>query len=392
VDLYQSSDPVHFQLLAELCSLQEPLLKHPTFQPRHALHTQTQGAIFDAVKQKDILLHHPYDSFSTVVDFIDQAAVDPLTMAIKMTLYRTSGDSPIVKALIRAAQNEKPVTAIVELKARFDEANNIAWAKLMEEEGVHVVYGPVDMKTHCKMLMVVRREEEGIRHYVHLGTGNYHATTARLYTDVGLFTCNPLVTTEVAKLFNTLTGLSEFGHFEQLIVAPHQMHQRMLALIDGEIEHARQGRGGRIFLKLNALSEDKIISKLYEASCSGVRVDMVVRGICTLKPQLQGVSENIRVVSVVDRFLEHSRCYYFENGGDAKIYFGSADWMQRNFHKRVEVAFPILEPYWRDWVTKSLIPTYLKDNTKARVLGADGCYSKPLTNQDRHRAQAIFMP
>jgi len=313
-------------------------------------------------------------------------------LAIKMTLYRTSGDSPIVHSLISAAEQGKQVTVLVELRARFDEANNIVWARQLEEAGVHVVYGLVGLKTHCKVLMIVRRDEDRLRHYLHLGTGNYHPSTARFYTDLSLFTSNHELGEEVAMLFNTLTGLSEFKGIKQLLVAPFQMHDLFLKLIQHERDLARHGKEGRIIVKLNSLVEESLIVALYEASQAGVKIDLIVRGICCLRPGVKGVSENIRVISIVGRFLEHSRIFYFGNGDKPKVYLGSADWMPRNLFRRVEVVFPVLDPGLRKRITDVIIPGYLSDCGKARVLGSDGVYTRAIcpSGQEPTQAQLTF--
>ena len=337
------------------------------------------------------MLHHPYESFSSVVEFLEHAASDPQVLAIKMTLYRTSGDSPIVRSLIRAAEEGKQVTALVELRARFDEANNINWARQLEDAGVHVVYGLVGLKTHCKVLLVVRRDEDRLRQYLHLGTGNYHPSTARFYTDLSVLTSNPELGEEVSVLFNTLTGLSEFKGMKQLIVAPFQMHDAFLKLIQNERDLARQGKEGRIIVKLNSLVEESLIVALYEASQAGVQIDLIVRGICCLRPGVPGVSENIRVVSIVGRFLEHSRIYFFGNGGKPKVYLGSADWMPRNLFRRVEVVFPVRDPILRKRVTDDILPIYLADCVKARVLGPDGVYRRATCKRGKNsQAQLTF--
>src|SRR5271155_2484587 len=340
---------------------------------------------FEIMRRKDVLLHHPYQSFSSVVEFLDHAASAPAVLAIKMTLYRTSGDSPIVHSLIRAAELGKQVTVLVELRARFDEANNILWARQLEEAGVHVVYGLVGLKTHCKVLMIVRRDNDRLRHYLHLGTGNYHPSTARFYTDLSLFTANEELGEEVAMLFNTLTGLSEFKGIRQLLVAPFQMHDKFLKLIQHERE---KGKDGRIIVKLNSLVEESLIVALYEASQAGVKIDLIVRGICCLRPGMPGVSENIRVISIVGRFLEHSRIFYFGNGGKPKVYLGSADWMPRNLFRRVEVVFPVCDPGLLKRVTDIILPGYLSDCVKARVLGSDGVYTRAVCPPGQEPAQA----
>jgi polyphosphate kinase len=309
-----------------------------------------------------------------------------------MTLYRTSGDSPIVRSLIHAAEHGKQVTVLVELRARFDEANNIVWARQLEEAGVHVVYGLVGLKTHCKVLMVVRRDEDQLRHYLHLGTGNYHPSTARFYTDLSVLTSNKALGEEVALLFNTLTGLAEYKGVKQLLVAPFQLQDSFLQLINHERDLARQGKEGRIIIKLNSLVEESLIVALYEASQAGVKIDLVVRGICCLRPGVKGASDNIRAISIVGRFLEHSRIFYFGNGGNPKVYLGSADWMPRNLFRRVEVVFPVLDPGLRKRVIDEILPAYLSDCVKARVLGSDGVYTRarPPEGQEPCQAQLTF--
>ena len=392
-DLYLLDGPVAMSHLL-------PLVGNEAFarlkdRPFIAAHNPTLPHGDDAwtlLRRRDVLLHHPYESFDTVVDLIEDAAQDPNVLAIKMTLYRTSGDSPIVAALNKAATNGKQVTAIVELRARFDEANNIHWAREMEEFGVHVVYGVVGLKTHCKMTLIVRRDEDRIRNYVHLGTGNYHPRTARIYTDLSLFTSKPELTQEVATFFNTLTGLAGYPGFKKLLVAPFDLAQRFKAKIDRERNFAKAGKPGRIILKLNSLVDETLILSLYEASCAGVQIDLIVRGICCLRPQVPGVSENIRVISIVGRFLEHSRIYYFENGGESEVYLGSADWMPRNFYRRVEVVFPIEDPKLKKEIVDEMLPAFLKDRVKARELKADGSYIrlKPKPGAKLSQAQLHF--
>jgi len=313
-------------------------------------------------------------------------------LAIKITLYRTSGDSPIVEALIHAANAGKQVTALVELRARFDEAANIQWARQLEEAGAHVVYGVVGLKTHCKALLIVRRDSDRLRHYVHLGTGNYHPRTARIYTDFSLFTTNPKITEEVAIVFNTLTGLAGYPGMEKLLVAPFDLSKRLIQLIERERDHARAGKEARMIVKLNSLVDQEIIEKLYEASSAGVRIDLIIRGICSLRPKVPGLSENIRVVSIVGRFLEHSRVYYFANAGDPVVYLASADWMPRNFIRRVEIAFPVEDPALRDELINEVLPNYLNDHVKARELQPDGTYVrlKPQEGETPSQAQLHF--
>jgi polyphosphate kinase len=392
-DVYLVNGPLNFLHLMPLASIDAlASLRDKPYVPVVS-HVLPSGCdYFSIIRQKDALLHHPYQSFTSVVEFLQHAASDPAVLAIKMTLYRTSGDSPIIHSLIRAAELGKQVTVLVELRARFDEANNIVWARQLEEAGVHVVYGLVGLKTHCKVLMVVRRDDDKLRHYLHLGTGNYHPSTARFYTDLSLFTSNEELGEEVGMLFNTLTGLSEFEGVKQLLVAPFQLHDKFLKLIHHERDLARQGKEGRIIVKLNSLVEESLIVALYEASQAGVKIDLIVRGICCLRPGVAGVSENIRVVSVVGRFLEHSRIFYFGNAGHPKVYLGSSDWMPRNLFRRVEVVFPVLDPALRKRITDVIIPAYLADCVKARVLGSDGIYARAVcpAGKETQQAQLTF--
>ncbi len=344
-DLYKLDGPLSMTHLAPLLANDAfAKLKDRVFQPARDPALPPHADIFEAMRKQDILLHHPYESYDPVVELVESAATDPLVLAIKITLYRTSGDSPIVEALIDAASNGKQVTALVELRARFDEAANIQWARRLEESGAHVVYGVVGLKTHCKALLIVRRDPDRLRQYVHLGTGNYHPRTARIYTDFSLFTTAPELTEEVAIVFNTLTGLAGYPGLKKLLVAPFDLHSRLISLIERERDHAAAGEPARIVAKLNSLVDQGVIEKLYEASCAGVKIDLIVRGICCLRPKIPGLSENIRVISIVGRFLEHSRVYYFGNDGKPDLYLASADWMPRNFYRRVEIAFPIESP------------------------------------------------
>src|SRR5581483_10096913 len=348
--------------------------------------------VLEVMRKQDVLLHHPYQTFDTVVDLVERAAKDPQVLAIKMTLYRTSGDSPIVRALSDAAMAGKQVMSIIEVKARFDEANNIQWAKQLEDAGVHVVYGVLGLKTHCKLLLIVRRDEDRIRHYVHLGTGHYHPRTARIYTDLSLMTTNPEVTQEVATRFNTLTGLAEYPGFKRLLVAPFDLCRRFKQLIARERDHALAGRPARIIVKLNSLVDEELITALYEASSAGVQIDLIVRGICCLRPMVPNVSENIRVISIVGRFLEHSRIYYFANDGAPEVYLGSADWMPRNLYRRVEVAFPIDDTKLCKEIVDDILPAFLNDRVKARELQADGSYVRlhPRPGEQPSQAQLYF--
>lgn len=330
--------------------------------------------IFSLIKQRDLILHHPYDSFSPVIDFIKQAANDPDVLAIKQTLYRVGSDSPILKYLIEAAERGKQVAVLVELKARFDEENNIFWARELEKVGVHVVYGLVGLKTHAKMTLVVRKESDGVHKYVHLSTGNYNTFTAKIYTDIGLFTTDEDISSDVTEIFNYLTGYSKQTNFRKLIVAPINMREKFLSLILREIDNVKAGGIGKLIFKMNSLVDPVLISALYEASQSGVEIDLIVRGICCLVPQVPGLSENIRVRSIVGRFLEHSRVFYFYNNGEEQIYLSSADFMQRNLDRRVEIAFPIDDPNLKVELYKNVLRSALKDNLKARVLKPDHSY------------------
>lgn len=374
-------------------AIQIPELRDPPFQPLPSPRLRYAPNLFRAIAERDILLHHPYESFRHVVDFIEQAADDPDVVAIKQTLYRTSGDSPIVRALARGAERGKDVTALVELKARFDEANNIAWARKLEESGVHVVYGLIGLKTHCKMLLVTRREGEALRRYLHLGTGNYHPSTARLYTDLGLFTAREDITHDAMLLFNVLTGYAELPKMHQLVVAPFNLRQHILERIAAEIAHAEAGRPAGIIAKMNSLVDGEVIEALYRASQAGVKIELIVRGICCLRPGVPGVSENIRVRSILDRFLEHARIYWWKNGGDDLVYLASADWMPRNLNRRIECCFPILDPGLRQRVTEQIIPIELADNSFAWSLGSDGTYAplKPKDGEEPRRAQKALV-
>ncbi|MCU0624015.1 MAG: polyphosphate kinase 1 [Gemmatimonadaceae bacterium] len=351
-----------------------PELRDPPHTPGTVPALQDNRSIFDVIRERDILLHHPVDSFVTSVEaFLDEAASDPNVLAIKLTLYRTSGDTAIVRALTEAAQNGKQVAVLVELQARFDEANNITWARTLESHGVHVTYGLPGLKTHCKTALVVRREADGIRRYCHIGTGNYNSKTARLYTDIGLLTCSPSIGADLSDLFNLLTGYSRQKLYRKLLVAPSNMKGRFLELIQREREHARAGRGGRIIVKMNALVHEELIDALYAASQDGVEIDCIVRGICCLRPGLDGVSDRIRVQSVIGRFLEHSRVFFFANGGSPEYYIGSADWMPRNLERRVEVVTPVEDATLHPRLQR-LLEIYLGDNRQAWDLRPDGSY------------------
>lgn len=392
-DLSRVDGPLSMTHLAPLISNDAfAKLKDRVFQPGRDPALPPHVNLFEVMRKQDVLLHHPYESFDPVVELIENAANDPQVLALKITLYRTSGDSTIVEALIAAANAGKQVTALVELRARFDEAANIQWARRLEEAGAHVVYGVVGLKTHCKALLIVRRDSDKLRHYVHLGTGNYHPRTARTYTDFSLFTTNPEITEEVAIVFNTLTGLAGYPGLKKLMVAPFDLSPRLIALIERERNHGLAGQPARMIVKLNSLVDQEIIEKLYEASCAGVKIDLIVRGICCLRPQVPGLSENIRVISIVGRFLEHSRIYYFENAGQPKVFLASADWMPRNFLRRVEIAFPIEDAALRDDIINEVLPTFLNDHVKARELQPDGVYVRlhPQEGAPRSQAQLHF--
>ncbi len=375
-DFYQVDGPVNLnRLLAVYDLVDVPALKYQPFTP--GLPTELVGAesVFDAISNAEIMLHHPYESFTPVSDFIAKAASDPSVLAIKQTLYRTGSDSPIVASLVAAARAGKEVTVIIELRARFDEADNIALAHALQEAGAHVVYGVVGYKTHCKISLVVRREDGVLKRYVHLGTGNYHPKTARAYTDYGLLSSEPKLGEDVHQIFMQLTSLTRTGKLNHLYHAPFNLHGRLLELIDYEIAAAERGDTGHIIVKINALVEPEVIRALYRASMAGVIIDLIVRGICCLRPGVPGISENIRVRSIVGRFLEHSRVYYFHHGGNEQIYCASADWMDRNFFSRIEVMFPITNPAHRQRLMGDL-DTYLADNTQAWELQANGSYER----------------
>jgi polyphosphate kinase len=394
-EVYRIDGPLDLTALWELYKLPgHDRLRDRPFTPRlpRGLGRRSED-IFSTIAQRDILLHHPYESFDPVVDFVTSAANDPRVLAIKQTLYRTSGDSPISRALITAAEAGKHVTALVELKARFDEANNVSWARQMERAGVHVVFGFLDLKTHCKVSLVVRQEGQGLRRYVHLGTGNYNPTTALIYTDLGLFTADEAVAEDASALFNLLTGYSQGHDWQRLVVAPNDLHRRTLELIQEQTRRAQAGQPSRIFAKLNALVDHRVIEALYAASQAGVPIDIVARGVCCLRPGVKGLSETIRVRSIVDRFLEHSRIFVFGPDDEAQVFFASADWMPRNFFRRVEVMFPILAPDLKQRVLKEILPVYLADNVRARQLDEQGAFHlmHPAEGQAAVRAQIEFL-
>ncbi len=374
-DLYVIDGPLNPERLMTLCEGDHsPELRYPPFVAPANKALRGNVDLFAAIRHRDVLLHHPYDSFESVVGFLQQAAQDPKVLAIKQTLYRTGGDPRIIGALMDAVKNGKQVSVVVELRARFDEANNIQWARQLEESGVHVVYGLVGYKIHSKACLVVRRDEDQIRRYVHLATGNYNPATARLYNDIGLLTCRTDLGEDVTNLFNLLTGICQFQPMQQLLVAPFDMRDRLLVLIEREAQNAQKGFPARIIAKVNSLVDEEIIKALYRASQAGVKIDLIVRGICCLRPGMKEISANITVRSIVDRFLEHSRIYYFENGCQPEVFLGSADWMPRNFLRRIETAFPILDGNLRERAVSELLALPLADNARARVLLPDGTY------------------
>lgn len=375
-DIFQINGPIDLTFLMKMYGLPGcDHLRNKPYTPQKVPGIEPGENIFDAIRGGDILLQHPYQTFDPVVDFIRQAAVDPDVLAIKQTLYRVSGNSPIIAALAKAAENGKQVSVLVELKARFDEENNIVWAKKLEQAGCHVIYGLVGLKTHSKIALVVRREEDGIRRYVHLGTGNYNDSTAKLYTDCGIFTCMEAIGEDATAVFNMLSGYSEPLSWNELTLAPIWLRAKFMHLIARETKYAREGKPARIIAKMNSLCDEGIIAALYEASAAGVEIDLIVRGICSLKVGIPGVSEHIRVRSIVGNFLEHSRIFYFENDGEEEVYMGSADWMPRNLDRRVEILFPVLDDEIKEKV-KHILFVELSDNMKAHVLKSDGKYEK----------------
>ncbi len=391
--VYRVEGPVNLNRLMMLWSATpRPDLKDTPFQAREVTFGEDPASMFIELGQRDHLLHHPYDSFNPIIHFVSNAAKDPDVLAMKQTLYRTSDDSPIIAALIHAAEAGKEVTVVVELKARFDEETNIRWARRLQDAGVCVMYGVVGLKTHCKLSLVIRREGGGIRRYAHLGTGNYNSTTARIYTDLGLFTAREAITSEVAEVFNLLTTQSTKPVVKKLLVAPFTMLDSLSDKIQREIGHARAGRPARIVGKMNALVDAKIIRNLYEASEAGVEIDLIVRGICCLRPGIPNVSERIRVRSIVGRFLEHSRIYSFENGGDPEVYIGSADWMPRNLRRRVEVLVPVEDPAVKSRIRGEILSCCLWDNTKSWKLLPDGSHERIGPGQDEpFSAQGTLM-
>jgi polyphosphate kinase len=378
--------------LADLMQVYESIerydLKYPPYQPRVVSpfkDVEVAEDMFAAIRQENILLHHPYDSFSSVIDFLNASARDPQVLAIKQTLYRVGPNSPVVEALLEASERGKQVAVLVELKARFDEESNIGWARKLEQAGVHVVYGLVGLKTHSKIGMVVRQEADGIRRYVHLATGNYNSVTSNIYEDIGIFTCDEAIGADATDLFNFLTGYSTQRDYRKLFVAPLNLRQKLSALIQREIEHAKKGEKAHLILKANAIVDPEVIQLLYEASKAGVQVDLLVRGISCLRPGMKNISENIRVISVVGRFLEHSRIFYFYNGGKDEIYLGSADLMTRNLNHRVEVVFPVENAEHVCYLRDHVLDLYLKENARAWRMESDGKYKREHLNDAGER-------
>ena len=376
-DVYKIDGLLDVQDLMELYGIDKPELKDKPLKAVVPHGLRSKESIFDTIKKQDILVHHPYTTFGTIVDFIQSAAQDPQVVAIKMCLYRTGKKSPIPQALIEASERGKQVTAVVEIKARFDEEHNIEWAKRLAESGVHVVYGQVGLKTHSKVTLVVRREEDGLKTYTHIATGNYNPTTSRLYTDLGLLTSDSMIGEDATDVFNFLTGFSVQKEFSRLMVAPLNLRKCMMALIKRETAHAREGRPAHVMAKINRLTDLNIIEALYEASQAGVKIDLIVRGACMIRPGEPGLSQTVHVRSVVGRFLEHSRIFYFANGGQEEVYIGSADWMSRNLDRRVEVVAPVVDPQAKTYLKDTVLGAYLRDNVKARVMNSDGSYVQP---------------
>ena len=375
-DVYRIDGFVDIPDLMQLYFLDRPQLKEKPIVPVHPAVVHEKRSVFNILKKRDLLLHHPYTSFSVVTDFLAESAEDPDVQAIKICLYRTGKDSPIVDSLIRASQLGKQVTALVELKARFDEENNIEWARRLENEGVHVVYGISSLKTHSKVLLVVRRERDKLCRYVHFGTGNYNPTTSRLYTDIGLLTSDEEIGEDATSLFNFLTGYSQQHKYHRLLVAPLNLREKLTSLIKRERKHKLEGKPARIIIKANSLTDEQLIDELYEASKAGVEIDLLIRGICSLRPGIKGLSSNIRVRSLVGRFLEHSRIFYFANGGAEEVYLGSADWMLRNLDRRVEVVLPVIDPEIRSYIKDEILESYLRDTRNTKLLKPDGTYRK----------------
>ncbi len=389
-NVYEIDGALGLSCLIDLLKIERPTLKDEPFVPKNLIEEQFSGDIFSAIRAKDQLLYHPYDSFQPVVDFINQAAADPDVLSIKQTLYRVGSNSPIVQALMNAAEDGKQVAVLVELKARFDEENNIVWARALEDVGVHVSYGLPGLKTHAKLTLVVRREQKKLKRYLHLGTGNYNPATGKIYTDYSLFIVNEQLANEVSELFNALTGYSKHTEYKKLLVSPINTRKRIIEMIEREVEWCKKEGKGSIIMKMNALVDPKTIRALYRASCEGVQIDLIVRGICCLKPGIPGISEHIRVISVIGRFLEHSRAYYFHNGGKEELYLGSADIMPRNLDDRVETLFPVFNKSLIG-VVKSDLDLILSDNVKAWEMNPDGLYAKITNGEPKVDSQALFL-
>ena len=392
-DLYQERGPVNLVRLMQVPDwVDRPELKFPLFIPALPARLAQQDDIFAHIRKNDILMHHPFESFQPVIDFIEQAAADPNVVAMRQTVYRTGTDSKLMMALIRAAQSGKEVTVVVELLARFDEEANINWAAKLEEVGAHVIYGVVGHKTHAKLALVIRREEGELRRYAHLGTGNYHARTARLYTDFGLLTADESITADVNSLFTQITGLGKAGKLKRLWQSPFTLHSEVIAAINHEAELAAAGKPAAIIAKMNALLEPQVIAALYAASQAGVKIDLIIRGVCALRPGIADLSEHIRVRSVVGRFLEHTRIFYFKNGGDEQVYLSSADWMDRNFFRRIETGFPVLNPKLKKRVITEGLKPYLRDNVQAWEMQSDGSYRRRKPRRAKpYRAQDVLL-
>ena len=390
-DVYRINGPLAIQQLMPLYDQDRPDLKDEAFQQFVPEWCADPKKIFDNIKEQDRLVHHPYDSYDCVTEFLNEAVADDDVVAIKICLYRTGADSPIPPALIRASEQGKQVTALIELKARFDEEHNIEWARKLDQAGVHVVYGILGLKTHGKLTLVVRKEDGGLKRYVHIASGNYNPTTSCTYTDLGLFTADDEIGRDATELFNFLTGFSQQSQYRKLMVAPVNLRENLNQLFDREIAHQRDGRPARIIAKFNRLADQQIVEKLYEVSRAGVQVDLIVRGICMLRPGVPGLSENIRVRSIVGRFLEHSRVFHFANGGDEEVYIGSADWMSRNLKHRIEVVAPVSDPHSKRYLRDVLLDVYLSDNTKARELQPDGSYIPVDDETESFNSQSYFM-
>lgn len=389
-NVYEIEGVLGLGCLVDLLKIERPDLKDEPFVPNNPIEERFGNDIFSAIRAKDQLLYHPYDSFQPVVDFITQAALDPDVLSIKQTLYRVGGNSPIVTALMKAAEGGKQVAVLVELKARFDEENNIVWARALEDVGAHVIYGLPGLKTHAKLTLIVRREQRRLKRYLHLGTGNYNPATGKIYTDYSLFTDNESLANDVAELFNALTGYSKHTGYKKLLVSPINTRKRIIEMIEREVEWSHRENNGRIIMKMNALVDAQTIRALYKASCEGVKIDLIVRGICCLKPGIPGISENIRVISIIGRFLEHSRAYYFHNGGKEDLYLGSADIMPRNLDDRVETLFPLFDrSFIRD--IKSDLELIITDNVKAWQMNSDGLYSIINNDASKVNSQTFFL-